>query len=786
MVLRSGRRARDLRLAPLLVLLFLGASAATQFSTEKAYRAARAAADRDDLPRARSIARDALARPTLAEDQWVWALRVLQAEIAAKGDDKTAISRISLPGKYATTEAAVFRLIARGIASDNPAEFFEQARRLAEKHQPQLLVYAHIAFINVAQDDYEVHARKAVALAKNNRLLRANALNGLTRRYTGAGHYAKAVESGKEAMEIYTALGADGRIATGGGNLGWAYHETGNWEMAEELFRRAEAAALRTGRKDLVPTWRNQLGNVLFAREQFEEAARSYEQALQIAPKDGAILTNLARTSVERGQFAAASQYVAHALAQSNGDQRLRARIVHARIDAAWGEHERAEKTLLEVIAAKEKHPATEWSARAHLALVYAHLQRNAEAERYFLEAIKTARQAKEAIKDSGLRISFFNAPREVFNGYVDFLVRLNRKEDALKATELIRAAQNDQTIDARAFARQTGATILCYWLGRDRSHAWRVTPNEVAHAVLPPAKTIEGAVADYAKALAHPRTSLVAARTKARTLYDMLVAPVASRFTKDARVVIVADGALHALNFETLVPPSAPQRYWIEDVILSSAGSLRPRVPRKVKADTAMLIVGDPVPAVKEFPKLANAATEIRTVAAHFPRRVILQGAKATPSTFAAASPQKFEFLHFAAHGVAVRKLPLESAVILSRDADNEYELLARDIADLKLQALLVTISSCYGAGDRTFAGEGLVGLAWAFSNAGADHVIAALTKVDDTFSPKLMDRMYGSIRNGDDPAEALRNAKLKFVREGGAYSMPRYWAPFMLYSGS
>jgi len=51
----------------------------------------------------------------------------------------------------------------------------------------------------------------------------------------------------------------------------------------------------------------------------------------------------------------------------------------------------------------------------------------------------------------------------------------------------------------------------------------------------------------------------------------------------------------------------------------------------------------------------------------------------------------------------------------------------------NLPLQAELVTISACRSAGARTYSGEGLVGLAWAFLNAGAHNVVAGLWNVED-----------------------------------------------------
>jgi CHAT domain-containing protein len=56
----------------------------------------------------------------------------------------------------------------------------------------------------------------------------------------------------------------------------------------------------------------------------------------------------------------------------------------------------------------------------------------------------------------------------------------------------------------------------------------------------------------------------------------------------------------------------------------------------------------------------------------------------------------------------------------------------------------------------------------------------------VNDSATPQLMDDLYQGIRAGHDPAAALRGAKLKLIRSGGINRQPKYWAPFVLYSGS
>jgi hypothetical protein len=149
------------------------------------------------------------------------------------------------------------------------------------------------------------------------------------------------------------------------------------------------------------------------------------------------------------------------------------------------------------------------------------------------------------------------------------------------------------------------------------------------------------------------------------------------------------------------------------------------------------------------------------------------------------ATQPEGFSYIHFVAHGTASRTSPLDSAVILSKRGDN-YKLYARNIIQHPLHADLVTISACHGEGVRTYSGEGLVGLSWAFLRAGAHGVIAALWEVNDNSTPQLMDHLYAEISKGVPPATALHDAKLVLLHSGTVYRRPFYWASFQFYRGA
>ena len=78
-----------------------------------------------------------------------------------------------------------------------------------------------------------------------------------------------------------------------------------------------------------------------------------------------------------------------------------------------------------------------------------------------------------------------------------------------------------------------------------------------------------------------------------------------------------VADGALHNLDFGTLPAAGSEPHYWIEDVTLSVVPSLDllyRNLGRHPSRTGSLLLIGDPLPPdQKRFPKLLNAALEVR-----------------------------------------------------------------------------------------------------------------------------------------------------------------------------
>jgi CHAT domain-containing protein len=328
----------------------------------------------------------------------------------------------------------------------------------------------------------------------------------------------------------------------------------------------------------------------------------------------------------------------------------------------------------------------------------------------------------------------------------------------------------------------------LSYWLAPQRSFLWVLTARGRRLFILPPAKEIESQVEAYLKSIQDLRDPLETPQPAAEHLYQTLLAPARELIPQGAQVVVVPDGALHNLNFETLPVPGKSLHYWIEDAVVSVAPSLAVQPDADVPvALKSILIVGNPESSGAEYPKLPNAADEMRSVESRMSalQQTVFEGAHAEPAAYGTSRPEQFSVIHFTTHAAANSSSPLESAIILS-PVNDAFKLYARDVAQVPLTAELVTISACRGAGARVYSGEGLVGFTWAFLQAGAHHVIAGLWDVSDSSTAQLMDSLYENLSQSRSPTGALREAKLKMIHSQSNFRKPYYWAPFQVYVGS
>lgn len=273
--------------------------------------------------------------------------------------------------------------------------------------------------------------------------------------------------------------------------------------------------------------------------------------------------------------------------------------------------------------------------------------------------------------------------------------------------------------------------------------------------------------------------------RAASRQLYDILIKPIEAELTPGSLLAIVPDGALRSLPFSVLI--DSQNRYLVEKTRVTIAPALAYSQAGGIQAQNQQLVAASlemevRVPAGR-FEKLDGTGAEARLAAVTDGNRiqrswVIENFSKA--DLVGALTREQVDVLHLATHasfngrsdrafivanGEVILLSELRQILSANRTRGGELDLLI--------------LSACETAvGDD----EASMGLAGAAVQAGARSAIASLWPVSDAGTAELMKSFYGRYRDGRSKSEALREAQLALIAQGGDLANPNIWAAFTL----
>lgn len=787
-----------------------------------------------------------------ANPEWASRFQLLEAEnLVWRGKYDDAMQILAAYPNFNDNEESVRLLALEGIIFAHRQQFsiadrnLQQAASICKSFDYPTCgdILRAQGILAVRQAEYEKARRLfldtlSYAKTHNDKGLEASALLNLGWEAMQIDHFDEAQDWSKSAHRIGLELGAENTMLITSGNLGWAYYQLGDIERALGQFLEAGKSAARLGDIRSELKWATAAGYIYQDMGDSTRAIQSYRQALYLAKQIGSkediayALEDLARISVETGKLDEASAYLGQVTPMEGaGGNLLSANIMLTRgmFAAEQGQDQQAEKLFHTAQGSTENPITSRLRAGEELGRLLERQGKTREAERAYKSTLTIFESARAQLKHEDSQLPFAANASGIYDDYIHLLVEQGRGDEALALADQSRArtlaqglnvaeskTAHSAALNPRQIAQSSGATLLYYWLGARQSYLWAITPAKITLLRLPAQKEIAAQVDRYRKELLDGDDPRQSGGEDGRALYDLLVAPAAKLIRPGAPVMILPDGALNQLNFETLLAPGAgpleshpfhkgremdgaptvPQRtpgatahYWIEDETLLSAPSLELLAMARPErmGEQKLLLIGNPETANADYPRLPLFGAEMNLIAKHFGahRKAVFAGQQATPEAYGKANPAQFSYIHFVSHATASRMDPLDSAIILSSaGGENSYKLYAREIMEHPIEARLVTISACNGSGSRAYAGEGLVGLSWAFLRAGAHNVIGALWEVSDDSTPRLMDALYQGLQEGRVPATALRQAKLALLHSPGRFRAPYYWAPFQIYT--
>ena len=363
-------------------------------------------------------------------------------------------------------------------------------------------------------------------------------------------------------------------------------------------------------------------------------------------------------------------------------------------------------------------------------------------------------------------------------------------------------------------------------WIWRLRSEGeslWRFRKTTDLQGVV---KAFRNQLADAAAAAFPPEVGPV--ETGGRELFGTLLGPIASDLDGINGLIIVPAAPVLGVPIEALVDEQGRvlDERWA--VTYTPSGSvlawLREGERAAAKGGAPVLAVGDPpfreehrervatdgkgeneemtrtagkdwAEGPSALPRLAASGREAAAVGAMFEGSTVLVGLDATERALDALDLTRYRAVHFATHALVDDERPERSALVLSQlDLPDALDdtlagsrvddglLQASEVArEWRLNAELVVLSACETALGRPVAGEGYLGLADAFLQAGARSVIASLWNVDDQATELFMTTFYAAWKTGAPKSAALQTAR-QALRNTPEFAHSGTWAAFVL----
>ena len=291
-----------------------------------------------------------------------------------------------------------------------------------------------------------------------------------------------------------------------------------------------------------------------------------------------------------------------------------------------------------------------------------------------------------------------------------------------------------------------------------------------------------------------------------ARSVSDVILKPAFDRLKNQGieSLLIVPDGYLNYLPFELLplpegaaVNPKIP--FLINDFTVRYHYAAKLvnffRGTGKQKYPTTEFYGFAPSFSKKSNPLLATRSAEDIKISSGLQdlpqaRAEVLYGAnlmngrsfmedEATEENFKEAI-KKAGIIHLASHAIINDEDPMYSKIVFANGSGGEEDglLYTYELYNMDMNAQLACLSACNTGFGNLQSGEGVVSLARGFMYAGVANVMMSLWSVPDNSTAEIMKAFYEGIDQGKGKADALRAAKLKYLRNADANtSSPYYW---------
>lgn len=276
--------------------------------------------------------------------------------------------------------------------------------------------------------------------------------------------------------------------------------------------------------------------------------------------------------------------------------------------------------------------------------------------------------------------------------------------------------------------------------------------------------------------------------------LFAQYIAPIQESLSGN-RIIIVPDGNLWNVNFGLLkADQNAP--YLIENYSIGysySASSFSNQKKDKSTRNGVLAFsfgkASNMVPSRTIFRgenkvELPGSALEINNLS-KIARGDFFYEETATETSFKEKA-KDYSIIHLAIHG-EIDEFDYDRSRLYFNtnlaDSLNDGLLYPFELYNMELNADMVVLSACNSGGGRISRGEGIMSLGRAFQYAGVGSLLLSKWEVSDAVAPEIITGFYQYLDEGMHKDDALRLAKLDFLKNAdNLTASPYYWGSFFL----
>lgn len=303
-------------------------------------------------------------------------------------------------------------------------------------------------------------------------------------------------------------------------------------------------------------------------------------------------------------------------------------------------------------------------------------------------------------------------------------------------------------------------------------------------------------------------QSDILKTSTKLHELYLKLWQPIVNLITTD-KVILIPDGNLFNLSFETLTPSkiSTFKDLATNSLLAKHSFSYNYSLFLLNSDNKKVNYSSDFIAFAPEFTSKMKHAYKItvtdsvsldKTYLTLLPQPFSVDLAKKYSKIFKGssflnekASKQIFtneanehKIIHIGTHAESNNISPELSRLIFAKNASSDdNSLYTYEIYNQNLNSNLAILTACETGKPTYQAGEGMISLAHAFNYAGSESILTSLWKIDEQSSTQLIKSFYDYIAKGLPKDIALKKAKLDYISTAnGRIVAPQYWAGLVL----